>query len=119
MQGGSLPESVNCGEDFDMSPESSPSQTNPSTIIYHYCPDSAFVGILNSRCLWLSSGACLNDKQDGRSLNHIIDEETRKLAQAVPSSRLQLKWRVGSFGIVPYFEFPLPVGGVRYHALLK
>ena len=37
-----------------------------SDIMYHYCPTSAFLKIVESRTLWLSDFSTTNDRMEGR-----------------------------------------------------
>jgi len=46
--------------------------------LYHYCNASAFVSIIQSRSLWLSSLKLSNDTMEGRIINRVVMELARK-----------------------------------------
>lgn len=46
--------------------------------LYHYCNTTAFVSIVESRSLWLSSLALSNDTMEGRIVNRVVMELARE-----------------------------------------
>lgn len=47
-------------------------------VIYHYCPLSSFMGIIQSGEIWLSHQASMNDLTEARWFYHILTEEANK-----------------------------------------
>lgn len=49
-------------------------------VIYHYCPFSAFVGILETGELWLSHQNSMNDLSEARWFYHLLHQEANQVA---------------------------------------
>lgn len=50
----------------------------PTGVLYHYCSAQAFLSIVQSRSLWLSSLSMANDTLEGRLLRSLLVEEAKK-----------------------------------------
>lgn len=51
----------------------------PPPIVYHYCSAAALMGILQHKCIWLTSIHCLNDYMEHLWLRRIAAEEAKKI----------------------------------------
>jgi hypothetical protein len=68
-------------------------------VLYHYCPFSAFVGIIESGELWWSHQNSMNDLSEARWFLHLLQEEAQKIATEKNRDRL--------FSFIQTFELNL------------
>lgn len=55
-------------------------------VMYHYCSLEAFMGIITSKCLWMTSAAYTNDALEMNSLNECVRKVLRNISQHSDSS---------------------------------
>ena len=58
-------------------------------VIYHYCPLSSFMGIIQSGEIWLSHQASMNDLTEARWFYHNLAEEAKKRITEQNKKRIQ------------------------------